>query len=329
VLFSLLLLLLGLGILIKGADWLVDGASSISTRLKISPLVIGFTVVAFGSSSPELVVSILSALRGSTDLALGNVIGSNIFNILLVLGVAAIIFPLRVHINTIWKEIPMSFLGAAMLVILGVQNILDENGFLSLPVGAGEAVGQISFSNGLVLLAFFIVFMYYAFGVAKVDQDIKMPLKKISLPASTLWILLGIVSLALGSALTVENAVSLGRGLGVSENFIGLTIVAFGTSLPELVTSVNAAIKKNADIAVGNVVGSNIFNIFLVLGATSLVRPIQVSGYNLQDIWVLFAATLLLFFFLFIFKKHTIIRFEGAIMLLFFAAYLAFLVYRG
>jgi cation:H+ antiporter len=329
VLFSLLLLLLGLGILIKGADWLVDGASSISVRLKISPLVIGFTVVAFGSSSPELVVSILSAVRGSTDLALGNVIGSNIFNILLVLGVAAIIFPLKVHINTIWKEIPMSFLGAAMLVILGVQNILDESGLLNLPVGAEEAVGQISFSNGLVLLAFFIVFMYYAFGIAKIDQDIKMPLKKISVPGSIIWILFGIAGLALGSVLTVENAVSLGRGLGVSENFIGLTIVAFGTSLPELVTSVNAAIKKNADIAVGNVVGSNIFNIFLVLGATSLVRPIQVSGYNLQDIWVLFAATLLLFFFLFIFKKHTIIRLEGAIMLFFFAAYLAFLMYRG
>lgn len=327
--FSLILLVIGLGILIKGADWLVDGASSISTRFKISPLVIGFTVVAFGSSSPELVVSILSAVRGSTDLALGNVIGSNIFNILLVLGVASVVFPLRVHISTVWKEIPMSFLAAAMLVILGFQNILDTGGFASLPIGAGEVTGQISFSNGLVLLAFFIIFMYYAFGMAKADKEGGLPIKKVSLPASFVWILLGIFGLALGSILTVENAVSLGRGLGVSENFIGLTIVAFGTSLPELVTSVTAAIKKNADIAVGNVVGSNIFNILLVLGATSLVRPIPVSGQNLQDISVLFAATVLLFLFIFVFKKHTLIRLEGAIMLVFFFAYLSFLVYRG
>ena len=327
--FSLVLLVTGLGILIKGADLLVDGASSISARFKISPLVIGLTVVAFGSSSPELVVSILSAVRGSTDLALGNVIGSNIFNILLVLGVASIIFPLRVHINTIWKEIPMSFLAAAMLVILGFQNILDQGGFSSLPIGAGELTGQISFSNGLVLLAFFIIFMYYAFGIARNDTDNKLSIKKISLPISYVWIFLGIVGLALGSVLTVENAVSLGRSLGVSENFIGLTMVAFGTSLPELVTSVNAAIKKNADIAVGNVVGSNIFNIFLILGSASLFRPIPVSGQNLQDILVLFAATALLFLFIFVFKKHTIIRLEGAIMLTFFFSYIVFLIIRG
>ena len=326
---SLILLIIGLGILIKGADWLVNGASSISARFKISPLVIGLTVVAFGSSSPELVVSILSAVRDSTDLALGNVIGSNIFNILLVLGVSSIIIPLRVHVNTIWKEIPMSFLAASMLVILGFQNILDQGGFSSLPIGAGEVTGQISFSNGLVLLAFFAIFMYYAFGIARDDTDNELPIKRISLPTSYIWILLGIVSLALGSVLTVENAVSLGRNLGVSENFIGLTLVAFGTSLPELVTSVNAAIKKNADIAVGNVVGSNIFNIFLVLGTTSLVRPIPVSGHNLQDILVLFAATALLFLFIFIFKKHTIVRLEGGIMLTFFIFYLVFLTYRG
>ncbi len=327
--FSIVLLVTGLGILIKGADLLVDGASSISARFKISPLVIGLTVVAFGSSSPELVVSILSAVRGSTDLALGNVIGSNIFNILLVLGVASIIFPLRVHINTIWKEIPMSFLAAAMLVILGFQNILDQGGFSSLPIGTGEVTGQISFSNGLVLLAFFIIFMYYAFGIARNDTDNKLPIKKVSLPISYVWILLGIVGLALGSVLTVENAVSLGRNLGVSEHFIGLTIVAFGTSLPELVTSVNAAIKKNADIAVGNVVGSNIFNIFLVLGSASLFRPIIVNGQNLQDILVLFAATALLFLFIFVFKRHTIIRLEGGIMLTFFFAYIVFLIIRG
>ena len=326
---AFILFAIGLAILIKGADWLVDGASSISAGLKISPLVIGFTVVAFGSSSPELLVSILSALRGSTDIALGNVVGSNIFNILLVLGIASLIYPLRVHVNTVWREIPMSFLAAVVLVVLGVQNILDLEGLPRLPFGSNEVVGEISFSNGLILLAFFILFMYYLSGIARGGKEPEVSSKKLSLPISTFWILAGIVGLALGSWLVVENAVFLGRTLGVSENFIGLTLVAVGTSLPELVTSVNAAIKKNADIAIGNVVGSNIFNIFLILGTASLVRPIPVSGHNLQDILVLFAATSLLFLFLFILKKHEIIKLEGAMMLLFFALYIVFLVYRG
>lgn len=325
----MLLFPLGLFSLIMGANWLVDGASSISLRLKIAPLVIGLTVVAFGSSSPELVVSILSILRGSADIALGNVVGSNIFNILLVLGIASIIFPLKVHVNTVWREIPMSFLAAVVLLILGLQNILDKGNLSSFVLGGLEAVGQISFGSGLILLGFFVIFMYYAFNIAKKDHEPEVGLKSTSLPASIFWVLLGIVGLAVGSYLVVENAIFLGRSLGVSENFIGLTLVAVGTSLPELFTSVTAAIKKNADIAVGNVVGSNIFNILLVLGVASLVQPIAISGQNLQDIFVLFASTLLLFVFLFVFKKHTIIRFEGAVMVAFFLLYIVFLIYRG
>lgn len=328
-LLAALLFPLGLLILIKGANWLVDGASSISARLKISPLVIGLTVVAFGSSSPELVVSLLSVLKGSTDIALSNVVGSNIFNILLVLGIASIIFPLKVHVTTVWREIPMSFLAVVVLVVLGLQNILDQGVRLTSLFGTREVIGQISFSNGLVLLGFFIMFMYYVFGIAKEGGGLDVNIKQVSFPFSIFWILLGIVGLAVGSYLVVENAVFLGRSLGVSENFIGLTLVAVGTSLPELFTSVTAAIKKNADIAVGNVVGSNIFNIFLVLGVASLARPIAVSGQNLQDILVLLAATLLLLLFLFILKGRTIIRLEGIIMLALFLFYMTFLVYRG
>ena len=328
-LLAILLFPLGLLILIKGSIWLVDGASSISLKLKIAPLVIGLTVVAFGSSSPELVVSLISVLRGSTDIALGNVIGSNIFNILLVLGIASIIFPLKVQVSTVWREIPMSFLAVVVLLILGLQNIFDRGNFSSLVSGGAEVVGQISFSSGLVLLGFFMVFMYYAFSIAKKGHEPEVGLKSISLPASIFRILLGIAALAGGSFLVVENAVFLGRSLGVSENFIGLTLVAVGTSLPELFTSVTAAMKKNADIAVGNVVGSNIFNILLVLGTASIVRPIAISGQNLQDIFMLFAATLLLFVFLFIFKRHTIIRAEGVVMLTLFVFYMVFLVYRG
>ncbi len=328
-LFAALLFPLGLLILIKGSTWLVDGASSISLRLRIAPLVIGLTVVAFGSSSPELLVSMLSALRGSTDIALGNVVGSNIFNILLVLGIASIIFPLKVHVNTVWREIPISFLAVVVLLILGLQNILDKNNFSIMVSGGENVIGQINFSGGLILLGFFVAFLYYVFKVAKTGDEPEVGLKSISLSKSIVWILLGIAALAGGSYLVVENAIFLGRSLGVSENFIGLTLVAVGTSLPELFTSVTAAMKKNADIAVGNVVGSNIFNILLVLGAASLVKPITISGQNLQDIFMLFAATLLLFVFLFVFKRHTIIRLEGVIMLALFLFYMVFLVYRG
>ncbi|MEX0622037.1 MAG: calcium/sodium antiporter [Candidatus Woykebacteria bacterium] len=323
--------LLGLAILIKGADYLVDGASSVSLKLKISPLVIGLTVVAFGTSAPELVVSVLSALRGSTQLALGNAVGSNIFNILVVLGLAAIVYPLTVQKSTVWKEIPMSFLAAVVLTVLGVQVLLDEKAFSPLlkALNSPEIIGGITLSNGLILLFFFIIFLYYTFGMAKENADEESTIKEASIPKSVFWIFLGLIGLALGSGLAVENAVTIAKNLGVSESLIGLTLLAVGTSLPELFTSISAALKKNTDIAVGNVVGSNIFNIMLVLGITSLIHPIPLSGQNLVDILVLFGATLLLFAALFVIGKHKITRVEGALMFTSYLAYLGFLIYRG
>lgn len=328
-LLAIIFFTLGLAALIKGAGWLVDGASSVSLKLKIQPIVIGLTVVAFGTSAPELLVSATSALSGNTDIALGNIIGSNIANILLILGLSAMIFPLTVQKNTVWKEIPMSFLAAFILTILGLQEIIDRGIVSSLLTGNQAVIGHITLSNGLVLLSFFIIFMYYTFGIAKASGEIESEIKSLPIPKSIAFISLGLIALSLGSKLTVDNAISIARGIGVSDNFIGLTLVALGTSLPELVTSVVAAFKKNADIAVGNVVGSNIFNIFFVLGITSLLRPIPLREENLTDILMLFATTILLFLSLFVLKKHTIGKLEGSLMVILYTLYIAFLVIRG
>jgi cation:H+ antiporter len=326
---ALLLFIIGLIILIKGADWLVEGASSLALRFKINPMVIGLTIVAFGTSSPELVVSVTSALSGNTEIALGNIIGSNIMNILLVLGISAIVYPLTVNKNTVWKEIPMSFLGAVVMTILGLQNILDEKKLNMLTLGSQEVIGSITFSNGLILLSFFIIFLYYTFGIAKLTGQDKPDIQKMSSLRSVLFIASGLVALVLGSKLFVDNAVFLARNLGVSETFIGLTIVAMGTSAPELVTSVVAAYKKRVELAVGNIVGSNIFNIFLILGITSLVKTIPLTVQNMADIIVLFLATLILFISLFVYKRHRIARPEGAFMVACYIAYVIFLILRG
>lgn len=326
---SLLFFCLGIFLLIKGASFLIDGASSIASRLKISALVIGLTVVAFGTSAPELVVSVSGALKGSTDIALGNVVGSNIFNILVVLGISAIIFPLKVHSNTVWKEIPMSLLAALILTILGLQGLLDAGGFSRIDLAGVGELGELTFSNGLVLLSFLVIFIYYTFGISKLKNGITVKIKQISVQRSIFFVFLGFIGLAFGSTLTVENAIVLARQFGFSENFIGLTLVAAGTSLPELFTSVVAVMKKNTDIAVGNVVGSNIFNIFLVLGITSLVRPIPLTGHNLTDILMLFATTIFLFLSLFVLKKFHLGRIEGGGMVIIYIFYFMFLVSRG
>lgn len=328
-LFVILFFLIGLGLLLKGADWLVDGASSLALRFHIAPIVIGLTIVAFGTSSPELVSSVVSAMKGSTGLAFGNVIGSNIMNILIVLGISAMVYPLRVHTNTAWKEIPMSLLGAMLLVILGLQTIIDQGTVFSVQFFGNTQVGEITLSNGLVLLFFFIIFMYYTFGIARVTGVETEKFSRFSLKQSVLFILLGLVGLGVGSTLLVDNAIILAHTLGVSDTLIGLTVVALGTSFPELLTSVVAARKKQTDIAVGNVIGSNIFNIFLVLGTTALVRPITIIGSNLADILVLFMATLFLFISAVFFRRNRITRIEGAIMVIFYLCYVVFSIVRG
>lgn len=327
--FSIALFAVGLVILIKAANMLVDGASSIALRFKINPIVIGLTIVAFGTSAPELVVSVTSATSGNTEIAFGNIVGSNIANILLILGISAVIAPLAVHKNTIWKEIPMSFLGAVVLVILGFQNILDTHKLQAFLGNQHSIVGSLTLSNGLILLAFFIIFIYYTFGIAKVTAEESPTVIKSSLLKSIIFILLGLIGLIFGSKILVDSAIIIAKTFGVSDQFIGLTLVAVGTSIPELVTSVVAASKKQVELAVGNVIGSNIFNIFFILGITALITDIPINSQGLMDILVLFGATLLLFISLFVLKKGTIGKAEGITMLLAYSGYISFLVIRG
>jgi cation:H+ antiporter len=329
ILLALLLFVFGLGVLVKGSDYLVEGASSFALALRITPMVIGLTVVAFGTSAPELLVSVTSALRGSADLALGNVIGSNIANILLILGVAALIRPVHIKSDTIWKEVPMSFLGAILMVILGLQTYIDWSLLSRVDVFEANNLGQISRSNGLILLCFFIIFMYYSFGAAKKEKTKGPQIYQHSRRTSIIYMTLGVIGLALGSQLVVENAITIASTLGVSDALIGLTLIAVGTSVPELATAITAARRGQNDLVVGNIVGSNIFNIFFVLAVTSVILPIPLKGTQVLDIMILLVATIFLYVTFFIRKRHQLGKAEGTMLLLFYAGYIAFVLYRG
>ena len=320
-LVQILLFLVGFAGVIKGADWLVAGASSIAKRLRVSNLVIGLTVVAFGTSMPELVVNLFASFRGETEIAIGNILGSNIANILLILGIAAVIYPLRVTKGTVWKEIPLSLLAALLVGIMVNDRFLD-----------GAASSALTRIDGLVLLAFFVIFLYYTVGIARQegtnDPD-AVPQRVHTLGRAILLVLLGFVGLIVGGKLIVDGAVALATNLGVSTSLVGLTIVAVGTSLPELATSAVAAYRKNVDIAVGNVVGSNIFNIFFVLGASAVIRPLPFQVQTNEDIFVTIGASALLFLVMFVGKRHLLERWQGVLFLVSYVGYVAFLVGRG
>jgi cation:H+ antiporter len=313
-----ILLVVGFMLLIKGANLLVDGASSVGRKLNISDLVIGLTIVAFGTSSPELFVNIFASIKGNTDIAIGNILGSNIANIFLILGVSAVIFPLTVGKGTVWKEIPLSLLAALLLGVMANDRLIDNSDTSTL-----------SRIDGLVFLAFFIIFMYYSFGIAKRIEGIDdhMPQKQYGLLKSLLLIIAGLAGLGAGGNWIVGSAVHIASRLGVSQSLIGLTIVAVGTSLPELATSAVAAYKKNAEIAVGNVIGSNIFNIFFVLGLSAIIKPLPFNPGNNIDIGVVILASLLLFLWMFTGKKRSLDRWEGIIFLILYCSYITFLVF--
>ena len=331
-----LLFIAGFFLVIYGANFLVDGAASVAQRFKVSPLVIGLTVVAFGTSAPELVVTVLASVSGNNDIAFGNVVGSNILNILLILGCAALIFPLTVHKNTVFKEIPLALLSAVMIFIMG-SDILIDNEKLDIlshakPPEGTVFAGALGRIDGFVLLAFFLVFLFYAFASAKegsVEAADTEGIKELPIAKATFFIVLGLAGLSLGGKWIVGGAVEIAAMAGLSEKFIGLTVVSLGTSLPELVTTLVAANKKQTDIAIGNVVGSNIFNTFLILGAGAFVSPITITAYGQNDMLVNIGASLLLFSLLFVGKRHTIGRLEGTIFLLTYVAYTAYLVVRG
>ena len=306
----------GFYLLIQGADWLVKGAVSLAKRLRISDIAIGLTVVAFGTSLPELVVNVVGSFSGNTGVVLGNVIGSNIANVFLILGASALVYPLIVKHQTVWKEIPMSFLAA----VVATAMVGDQ--FIS-----GHEFALVDRVDGIVLLSFFVIFLTYVFTIAK-DSGVVTESDEPKLPLSrTLGaIVAGLGGLVLGGKLVITSAVQLAQVWGLSETVIGLTIVAVGTSLPELVTSVVAAYRGNADIAVGNIVGSNIFNIFLVLGVSALIRPIPIGTVTIVDELMLVGTGLILFMGMFIGKRYELERWQGAILVGIYFAYIAFLL---
>ncbi len=312
----------GIILLIKGADWLVDGSSSLAKKLGIPTIVIGLTIVAFGTSMPELVVNVISAIKHNGGIAFGNIIGSNIANILLILGVSTLISDIKVQKSTTWKEIPFSFLAILVLLIFSNTVFLDN-----------ISINVVTRFEGMILLLFFAIFLYYVFELSrKKSIDIShddIEIKKHSSLQIFLLISGGLFCLYMGGKWTVEGAIQMARYFGLSEYFIGLTIVAVGTSLPELVTSIIASLKKHNDIVIGNVIGSNIFNIFWILGLTALIYPFAIPANVNFDLIVLLLTTMLLFLFMLIGKKHRLEKWQGIVFLFMYVFYIIFLIKRG
>lgn len=317
----IVLLLVGFAILIKGADFLVNGASSAAKKYGISNLAIGLTVVAFGTSMPELIVSLFSALDGKNDASFGNIIGSNNFNLLFILGIAGLIYPLVVHRNTVKYEVPLSLLAAGVLFLCVNDTLLWGDTSFSAPYG-----GILSRLDSIILLILFGGFLYYIYRTMKNTSDVDEgdPIKLFSTPVAVAMVIGGLVMLIFGGQLVVNNALEIAHHYGLSEKLIGLTILAAGTSLPELATSCVAAYRKNTDIAIGNVVGSNIFNIFFILGITGVIHPIQYNTAMNFDIYVLLGSTVLLMIFMFTLNTRKLDRWEALLML---AAYITYTVY--
>jgi len=306
----------GFFILIKGADLLVDGSASIAKKFKISNIVIGLTIVAFGTSAPEFIINIFASAQGNAGIAIGNILGSNIANILLILGIASIIYPIVAKKNTVLKEIPFSLLA---IILVGIM-VNKSNGSFS----------GLTRIDGLILLCFFIAFLYYVFTITKSTKDLpeKCHVKHLSYFKSIIFIILGLIGLVIGGKWIVDGAVKIAQSFNVSQSLIGLTVVAIGTSLPELATSAIAAYKKQTDIAIGNVVGSNIFNIFWVLAISAIIRPLPFDPKFNIDILMTIFASVLLFLFMFVGKKHIIQRWQGVLMVLIYCSYITFLVVK-
>lgn len=309
-----LLLIVGLIALLKGADWLVDGASSLARRLGIAPIVIGLTIVAFGTSAPELVVNMVASYNGNTDIAIGNIVGSNIANILLILGIAGCITPLVVKKNTVWKEIPLALLAIILALVMASDITIT-----------GVGSNLLDRIDGIVLIAFFIIFLYYTYEISR-SEHASDEIQVQSLPASWLRVLGGLAFLVIGGKLAVDGAVNIATSLGVSQRVIALTVVAIGTSLPELLTSAVAAYKNKVDIAVGNVVGSNIFNIFWILGLSAFMSPLPFSSANLIDAFVAIGASFLLFLTMFIGRRHTLDRWQSITFILLYIGYIGWII---
>lgn len=316
------LLIIGLVLILGGANYLTDGAAAIARKFGLSDLIVGLTIVAFGTSAPELTISIMSAIDGNTGMAIGNVVGSNIFNTLLIIGAVALARPIHVGKTIMTNEIPLVILASVVLLAMGCSPWLDGT------------PAEISRVNGILLLLFFVIFMRYVFAQAEETKHEQSGKPADSKPQPKMWlsaimVLGGLAALIYGGDLFVDKASAIAKSWGVSDAIIGLTIVAAGTSLPELATSLVAAVKGNSGIAVGNVIGSNIFNIFLVLGCAAAVRPLPFGGISMLDLGVLTGSALLFWFFGWFFKTRTITRIEGAIMALCYILYITLLVIQA
>ena len=317
-LLNIVYIIIGVALVLWGADRLTEGAAVLARRMNVPEIVIGLTIVAAGTSAPELFVSLVSALNGTPDLAIGNVVGSNTMNTLLIVGVTALVAPMTISRSTVKKDIPFSVIASVLLIAL----CLDS--FASLSI-SGNTISRI---DGLLMLAGFAAFMVYTLRVAKsgTSEPAAQTQKTVSPWLSAAFVLIGLACLVLGSNLFVNSASAVAYLLGVSESVVGLTIVAGGTSLPELATSVVAARKGQSAIAIGNVIGSNVFNILMILGLTATVCPMQIQGITLIDLSLMLLSVLLLW--LFSFTKLTVERWEGALLTAIYVAYLSWLLYN-
>lgn len=318
ILLQIILLIVGFIVLIKGADWLVDGSSSIATNFKVSKTLIGLTIVAFGTSAPELAVSITSLASGSTDMLLGNVIGSNIINVLLLVGVGALICPIKVSRETVRKELPILLLISTALVVLFLDGALNH-----------DLTNSITRSDAIICLLFFGIFLYYLIAMAFRNREAKSNKNekpKYKLGKSFVLAIIGLAGLVIGSQLVVNSATEIAHTIGVSDRIIALTIIALGTSLPELVTTIVAARHKETDLIVGNIIGSNIFNICIVMGIpVAIFGTITPESFQMVDLAMLILSSVLLI--IFTHRDRRIARREGFLMILVFALYYGYIVY--
>lgn len=303
-LINIVLLVMGLVVVLKGADWLTDGAVNIASRFGVSQMVIGLTIVAMGTSMPELCVSMVSALKGTPDLAVGNVVGSNTLNTLLIVGCSALVAPIMVKRSSVRRDIPFAVLASLLMLIFCLDGGIDR-------------------LDAALLFILFAVFMFVTVKYGK-NEGTEAKTTAAPLGKATLLLVVGLVCLILGSNLFVDNASFIASTLGVSDAVIGLTIVAGGTSLPELATSMVSAKKGNSDIAIGNVIGSNVFNILMIIGVTGLVKPMHIKGITSLDLIVMLASILLLWFFCR--TTYKVKRWEGAVLAISYIAYLAWLI---
>lgn len=312
---QILILIAGLVMILLGANYLVDGSSSIAKKSGLSEFIIGLTIVGIGTSTPEMVVSFMSSFQGKADMAIGNIVGSNIFNTFLILGVTALISPLVITRSNLKRDIPLNIFVTLLLIVLGLNMTL-----------LGKGQDQLSRIDGVILLALFAWYMWMSFKSDSPDEDEGGDIKVYSVFVSILFIVGGLAGLIIGGRLFVDSATAIASALGVSDKFIAITVMAAGTSMPELATCVVAALKGRGQLALGNILGSNISNILLILGGASLINPLSFSGMTAVDLGMLVLAAIFIALSAFMFKKNMLDRVEGAILLLLEAGYMGYLI---